>query len=63
MLLIEGKWGCSMYEVLFPVAAAEMNINLVLVNYIYIINHVVIWGLVMQFALDNCRILQTFTLA
>ena len=52
-----------MYEVLFPVAAAEMNINLVLVNYIYIINHVVIWGLVMQFALDNCRILQTFTLA
>lgn len=52
-----------MYEVLFPVAAAEMNINLVLVNFIYIINHVVIWGLVMQFALDNCRIPQTLTLA
>lgn len=48
-----------MYEALFPVAAAEMNINLVLENLIYIINHVVIWGLVMQFALDNCRVPQT----
>lgn len=52
-----------MYEALFLMAAAEMNINLVLVNFIYIINHVVIRGLVMQFALNNCRIPQTLTLA
>ena len=31
-----------MYEALFPVAAAAMNINLVLVNFICVINHVVI---------------------
>lgn len=48
-----------MHEALFPVAAAEMDINLVLENLIYIINHVVIGGLVMQFALDNCRLPQT----
>lgn len=52
-----------MYEALFPVVAAEVNINLVLVYFIYIINHVVIWGLEMQFALNNCRIPQTLTLA
>ena len=59
MLLIEWKWGCSM----LPVATVEMNINLVLVNFIYVINHVVIERLVMEFALDNCRILQSLTLA
>lgn len=48
---------------MFPVVAAEVNINLVLVNFIYIINHVVIGGLVMQLALDNRRIPKTFALA
>lgn len=32
------------------VATAEMNINLVLVNFICVINHVVIERLVMEFA-------------
>lgn len=57
MLLIEWKRGCST----FPVATVETNINLALVNFIYVINHVVIGGLVMQFTLDNCRIPQSLT--
>lgn len=39
-----------------------MSINLVLVNFIYIINHVVIWVLMNQFALSDYWIPHTLSL-